>query len=524
MERILALGTEDYEGGDPSVFNMAVMGLRIAGRANGVSLLHGVVSRGMFAGLWAGFDADDVPITSITNGVHAPTWVSRQIRDLALSADNAGLLNEPQGWEAIAQASDERIWAVKRQLREVLIEDARKRLRESWLLRGASDAELQWIDGVLDPDILTIGFARRVPSYKRLTLMLRDKNRLRALLLDEKRPVQLVVAGKSHPADDGGKKLIQELVQFADEEGVRHRIVFLPNYDMAMATLLYPGCDVWLNNPIRPLEASGTSGMKAALNGALNLSILDGWWDEWFDGQNGWAIPTADGVEDPDHRDDLEAAALYDLIEKSVAPTFYENNAHGVPARWIGMVRHTLSTLGPKVLASRMVRDYVNTLYLPAAHAGRAANADNFALAREVAAWKSQVRTSWGTARVEHVEIQGVGDTVNLGTDVEIRAYVALGDLKPEDIIVQVVHGRVDSFDVIVNAQTPAMSVVEGYDGNRWLYSLKLNLAQNGPFGYTVRILPNHRGLASPQEMGLQILPVVAAEVHAGEKPVQFDK
>ncbi len=524
IDRILALGTESYEGGDPSVFNMAVMGLRIAGRANGVSLLHGEVSRGMFAGLWSGFDADDVPITSITNGVHAPTWVSRQIRDLALSADNASLLNEPQGWEAIANSSDERIWAVKRQLREVLIHDARKRLRESWLLRGVSEAELSWIDGVLHPDILTIGFARRVPSYKRLTLMLRDKNRLRALLLDEKRPVQLVVAGKSHPADDGGKKLIQELVQFADEEGVRHRIVFLPNYDMAMATLLYPGCDVWLNNPIRPLEASGTSGMKAALNGALNLSILDGWWDEWFDGQNGWAIPTADGVEDADHRDDLEAAALYELIEKSVAPTFYENNAQGVPGRWIGMVRHTLSTLGPKVLASRMVRDYVNTLYLPAAEAGRAANADNFALAREVAAWKSQVRSAWSTARVEHVEIQGVGDTVNLGTEVEIRAYVALGDLKPHDVIVQVVHGRVDSFDVIVDARTPAMDAIEGYEGNRWLYSLKLNLAQNGPFGYTVRILPNHRGLASPQEMGLQTLPVVAAEVHSGEKPVQFDK
>jgi starch phosphorylase len=523
IDRILALGTEDYEGGDPSVFNMAVMGLRIAGRANGVSLLHGQVSRGMFAGLWPSFDPEDVPITSITNGVHAPTWVSREIRDLALNADSAGMLNEQQGWESISEASDERIWSVKRGLREVLIHDARTRLRESWLLRGSSEAELQWIDGVLDPDILTIGFARRVPSYKRLTLMLRDKNRLRALLLDEKRPVQLIVAGKSHPADDGGKKLIQELVQFADEEDVRHRIVFLPNYDMAMATLLYPGCDVWLNNPIRPLEASGTSGMKAALNGALNLSILDGWWDEWFDGQNGWAIPTADGVENADHRDDLEASALYDLIERSVAPTFYENNEQGVPGRWIGMVRHTLRTLGPKVLASRMVRDYVNTLYLPAANAGRDVSADNYALARELAAWKSHVRSSWGTAHVEHVEIQGVGDTVNLGTEVEVRAFVMLGELRPEDVLVQVVHGRVDSHDRIVQAQTPVMSVAEGYEGSRWLFTLKLNLNQNGPFGYTVRILPNHRGLASPLEMGLQTLPVIAAEVHAGEKPLQFN-
>ncbi len=398
----------------------------------------------------------------------------------------------------------------------------RSMLKESWLARGATETELKWIDSVLDPDVLTIGFARRVPSYKRLTLMLRDKARLRALLLDETRPIQLVVAGKSHPADEGGKRLIQELVQFADGEDVRHRIVFLPNYDMAMATILYPGCDVWLNNPIRPLEASGTSGMKAALNGALNLSILDGWWDEWFDGQNGWAIPTADGVDDADRRDDLEAAGLYDLMGRAVAPTFYENNEAGLPGRWIGMVRHTLRTLGPKVLASRMVSDYVNTLYLPAAQAGRAATANNYEVARELSYWKSRVRAAWPSASVEHVEIQGIGDIVNLGTEVEIRANVALGDLTPDDVVVQVVHGRVDSNDRIVNSQTPVMVATEGYEGNRWLYTLKLELDQNGPFGYTVRILPSHRGLTSSFEMGLETLPIVVAEHEVGEAPVQF--
>lgn len=522
VERILALGAEDYAGGDPNVFNMAVMGLRIAGRANGVSLLHGHVSRDMFAGLWPGFDNEDVPITSITNGVHAPTWTARQVRDLALGSDRAEMLNSPEGWQAIADAPDDRIWGVKRELRQELVAMARRMMRESWLARGATSTELEWIDDVLDPDILTIGFARRVPSYKRLTLMLRDKARLRALLLDPDRPVQLVVAGKSHPADDGGKRLIQELVQFADAADVRHRIVFLPNYDMAMATILYPGCDVWLNNPIRPLEASGTSGMKAALNGALNLSILDGWWDEWFDGQNGWAIPTADGVDDADRRDDLEAAALYDLIGRAVAPTFYEKNDAGLPGRWIGMVRHTLRTLGPKVLASRMVSDYVNTLYLPAARAGRLASAKDFELAREVSYWKARVRAAWPSTQVEHVEIQGIGDTVNLGTKVEIRANIALGDLAPDDVLVQVVHGRVDSSDRIVQAEYGEMTRTEGYEGNHWLYTLGLDLDQNGPFGYTVRILPSHRGLASPQEMGLETLPVIAAEHTVGEAPVQF--
>ena len=500
---ILALGAEDFEGGDPAVFNMAVMGLRLAQRANGVSLLHGHVSRDMFAGLWPGFDGDDVPITSITNGVHAPTWVARQVLELA----HGQSVDDAPGWEEIARASDEELWSTKRLLRAELVAMARTRLRDSWLNRGATDAELGWIDAVLDPDVLTIGFARRVPSYKRLTLMLRNPERLKALLTDPDRPVQLVVAGKAHPADDGGKRLIQELVHFADSENVRDRIVFLPDYDIGMATVLYPGCDVWLNNPIRPLEASGTSGMKAALNGALNLSILDGWWDEWFDGQNGWAIPTADGVDDPDRRDDIEAEALYALIEAAVAPTFYARDERGLPTRWIEMVRHTLRTLGPKVLASRMLREYVLRLYVPAAEASRAVDADRHALARELAAWKQTVRAAWPGIRIEHVEADGVGDAVVLGTPITLRAFVALGDLTPDDVVVEAVYGRVDADDRITRPVHAAMESVEGYDGNRWQYGLVVTLDKNGPFGYTMRVLPRHAGLASSAELGLQALP-----------------
>ena len=507
VERILELGAESFADGDPNVFNMALQGLRLAQRANGVSLLHGEVSRGMFAGLWPGFDPADVPITSITNGVHAPTWVAREMRDLAGTDGGVEPINGAEGWEAIANASDDRLWAVKRQLREQLITMTRSRLRESWLGRGAAEAELGWIDSVLDPDILTIGFARRVPSYKRLTLMLRDKDRLRALLLDPERPIQLVVAGKSHPADDGGKRLIQELVEFADSADVRHRIVFLPNYDMTMATLLYPGCDVWLNNPIRPLEASGTSGMKAALNGALNLSILDGWWDEWFDGENGWAIPTADGVDDADRRDDIEADALYGLIEKAVAATFYDVDEARIPRRWIGMVRHTLRTLGPKVLSTRMVREYVLRLYLPAGSSSREMEASGFALAREVCAWKQRERSQWPLLRVDHVEADGVGDSVSLGTPITVRAFVSLGELTPDDVLVQVIHGRVDADDRFIAPRHAAMQPAEAFEPGGWEYRLTLPLEQNGPFGYTVRILPHHAGLAAPEEMGLQVLP-----------------
>jgi starch phosphorylase len=341
-----------------------------------------------------------------------------------------------------------------------------------------------------------------VPSYKRLTLMLRDPARLKRLLLDPERPVQLVIAGKSHPADDGGKRLIQEMVRFADDPEVRHRIVFLPNYDIAMAQPLYPGCDVWLNNPLRPYEACGTSGMKAALNGGLNLSVLDGWWDEWYDGDNGWAIPTADGVEDVDHRDDLEAAALYDLIENEVAPRFYDVDADGVPTRWLEMVRHTLKSLGPKVLATRMVRDYVRQLYAPAATTAHRLNSD-YAGATELAAWKKKVRTSWPHVRVEHVESSGVGDAPEVGDTMSVRAFVALGSLAPEDVDVQLVYGRSNGDDDLLETGIESLHVAESYEGGRHRFDAEHVLDHSGSFGYTLRVLPKHPALASAAELGL---------------------
>jgi starch phosphorylase len=388
-------------------------------------------------------------------------------------------------------------------MRGRLVDEARRRVRKSWRERGATPAELGWVDDVLSPDVLTIGFARRVPTYKRLTLMLRDPARLKALLLHPERPVQLVVAGKSHPADDQGKRLIQQLVRFTDDPEVRHRIVFLPNYDIAMAQSLYPGCDVWLNNPLRPLEASGTSGMKSALNGGLNLSILDGWWDEWFDGENGWAIPTADGVEDPDRRDDLEASALYDLVEQQVAPRFYDRTADGVPDRWLEMVRHTLATLGPKVQATRMVGEYVTRLYAPAAAAGRALAADGLAPARELAHWKESVRTGWSRVRVDHVDSSGIGEVPQVGDRLTVRAYVSLGDLRPEDVQVQVVHGRVSEADVIEEFTAEPLALAETYEAGRYAFAGDVVLDASGPFGYTVRVVPTHAGLPSVAELGL---------------------
>ncbi|WP_093860466.1 alpha-glucan family phosphorylase [Streptomyces sp. TLI_053] len=523
VEQVLALGAETWRGGDPKLFNMAAMGLRLAQRANGVSTLHGEVSRSMFNGLWPGFDAADVPITSVTNGVHAATWIDPAVVRLGAAeigadrAEEAMTTGETKRWTGLERIGNTEVWDLRRTLRAQLVDEVRRRLRASWHQRGAGEAELGWVASVLDPDVLTIGFARRVPSYKRLTLMLRDPERLRALLLHPTRPVQIVVAGKAHPADDGGKRLIQQMVAFADDPAVRHRIVFLPDYDMAMARHLYPGCDVWLNNPLRPLEACGTSGMKAALNGCLNLSVLDGWWDEWFDGQNGWAIPTADtgdGVLDPDsreaeRRDDIEAAALYDLIEDQVATRFYDRGSDGLPHRWIAMVRHTLVTLGPKVLAGRMVREYVERLYAPAAQAQRElAGGGEHRAARELAGWKARVREAWPAVRVEHVEADCPDEAQELGSALALRVQVTLGPLEPADVEVQVVSGRVDESDRISDACLLALKPVGGPDlDGRTRYEGSLELGRTGPFGYTVRVLPSHPRLASPAELGLVALP-----------------
>lgn len=506
-ERILALGAED----DPTKFNMAHMGLRLAQRANGVSLLHGRVSRVMFNELWPGFDPGEVPIGSITNGVHARTWAAPQWLQLGRELAGSDSFSEPAVWLRLQQVDPGHLWWIRSQLRALLVEDVRARLRQSWLERGASEAELGWIKTAFDPNVLTIGFARRVPTYKRLTLMLRDPERLERLLLHPERPIQLIVAGKSHPADDGGKALIQQVVRFADRPEVRNRIAFLPDYDMSMARLLYWGCDVWLNNPLRPLEACGTSGMKSALNGGLNLSIRDGWWDEWYDGENGWEIPSADGVADDHRRDDLEANGLYNLLEQAVAPKFYERDEQGVPPRWIEMVRHTLQTLGPKVLASRMVTDYVERYYLPAAESlrktvGAPPGGHEFDAARELAAYRRRAQQAWPKIDITDVDSTGLPDTPLLGSKLTLTATVQLAGLAPDEVAVQAVLGRVDAGDELLDPITVEMSYAGSAEGGNQVFSATTPLPLAGALGYTVRVLPRHSMLAGSSELGLVTL------------------
>lgn len=501
--RAVSLGREDYAGGNPDTFNMAVLGLRLAGRANGVSQLHGIVSREMFGALWPAFDSADVPISSITNGVHAATWVADELSDLSAQAFG-NVRASANDWRDTSRVTDAQLWAVRLQLKEKLVADARRRTIAAYSAQSEATVVPPWLNTLLDPNILTIGFARRVPTYKRLTLMLRDPERLRKLLTDPEKPIQIVIAGKSHPADDGGKHLIQQLIQFSQQEDVRTHMVFLSDYDMTMAKTLYPGCDVWLNNPLRPLEACGTSGMKAAMNGVLNLSILDGWWDEFYDGKNGWAIPTAEGASGDAERDDAEAGALYDLIENHLIPAYYDR-VDGVPVEWLDMVRHTMATLGPALSANRMVEQYVTELYRPAHEAQAVLAASNYSGARDLATYLARVREAWPRVGVRHVEGGGVSVQPHVGDELRVRARVDLDGLSADDVSVQVVFGRTDSNDAII-PETRHIQELAPDGGPNDLsghFSGVVTLDNGGPFGYNVRVVPRHPLLSSFAAPGL---------------------
>lgn len=494
-DAVLRLGAED----NPRVFNMARLGFSLAQRSNGVSKLHGAVSRSMFESLWPGFDADEVPITSVTNGVHAPTWTSPVLKALADEVlGTTDTAHADWGSEAL---SDERLWDVRRVMRERLVAEARTRTAQKH--QRNEGVAPSWVGRLLDPDVLTIGFARRVPTYKRLTLMLHDRERLRRILTHPDRPVQLVIAGKSHPADEAGKQLIQELVRFSEEADLRERIVFLENYDISMAKTLYPGCDVWLNNPLRPLEACGTSGMKAALNGSLNLSIRDGWWDEYYDGQNGWAIPSAGDHVDAATRDALEADALYDLIEHQVAPRFYDRDDTGVPRAWVASIRHTLETLSPALCAERMLQQYVSELYMPAATAAASIASDSYQPARDFAMWRASMRDRFPHVRVTHLEAGGIDDVPRIGDTAILRAWVDLGDVAPSDVAVEVVVGAVSEERELLGDRVTVVLPFVGAEGSTSRFERTVEIDRAGTFGYTARVVPRHPRMASVAELGL---------------------
>jgi len=499
LARLLRVGQTDGTPPD-GPFNMAVMGLRLSASANGVSQLHGRVSQQMFNPLWPQIATDEVPITSVTNGVHAATWVGREmagVYDRHLAPD---WYHNPDAWRRVGDVGDDVLWRARGRSRERLVQRVRALVRAQAERRG--ETSLGWTEEVLDPDALTIGFARRFAEYKRGTLLLRQPDRLRALVMSSERPVQFVFAGKAHPRDDTGKDLIRQLVRFTlDDPELRTRIVFVEDYDMDIAKSLYAGCDIWLNNPRRPYEACGTSGEKAVLNGGLHCSTLDGWWDEMYDGENGFAIGTAAEHGDVGQQDAADAQSLYDLLERTVVPMFYDRAEGPLPRRWLARVRRSLETLGPRVLAERMVREYASDLYVPLAERAERLAADKFGRARALAAWRARLRGHWHEIGIRRVD--GDEGPAELGQRREVTVTVALGSLDPEDVRVEMLHGGVRADGELQAPHVLALKLDDptGQDGA--VYHGAFDVDRSGEYGMTARVVPAHPDLPGWADFGL---------------------
>jgi len=499
LPRLLRVGqTEGTPADGP--FNMAVMGLRLSAAANGVSQLHGRVSQQMFNPLWPQIATDEVPITSVTNGVHAATWVGREmaaVYDRHLPPD---WRHNPDAWRRVGEVGDDLLWRARARSRERLVQHVRALVRQQAERRG--ETSLGWTDEVFDPDALTIGFARRFAEYKRGTLLLRQPDRLRALVHSSDRPVQFVFAGKAHPRDDTGKDLIRQMVRFAlDDPSLRRRIVFVEDYDMGIAKTLYAGCDVWLNNPRRPHEACGTSGEKAVLNGGLHCSTLDGWWDEMYDGENGFAIGTAAEHGDVNQQDAADAQSLYDLLERTVVPMFHDRADGPLPRRWLARVRRSLETLGPRVLAERMVREYAQDLYVPLAERAGRLSADGYGRARALAAWRSRLRQHWNEIEIRQVD--GDEGPAELGQRRESTVVVALGTLGPEDVQVELLHGAVRADGALDAPRVLALKLDDPAAEGGAVYRGAFDVDQSGEYGVAVRVVPAHPDLPGWADFGL---------------------
>ncbi|MBA3430293.1 MAG: alpha-glucan family phosphorylase, partial [Actinobacteria bacterium] len=484
-----------------TTFNMAFMGFRLAGRSNAVSQLHGEVSRAMFGSLWPQVPVEEVPIGAVTNGVHTSSWLGPEMSEVLDRRLDPGWTEAGNiEWERIITVPDAELWRARERARERLVYYIRARLRKQLLARQASDTELGWTEDVFDPGILTIVFARRFAQYKRATLMLSDMERLKALLLSSERPIQIVIAGKAHPRDDGGKEMIRRLIHFAKDPEVRGRFAFIEDYDMEVGRMLTQGADIWLNNPRRPLEACGTSGMKAAINGALNCSVLDGWWNECYDGNNGWAIGSKDIFDDPDYQDRVDAAALFDLLEREIVPRFYDRSEGPTPRRWVERIKSSISTIGPFVTADRMLRDYTLRLYEPAARHGREMSQNGYRRAIALAEWKGRVTDGWSDVRI--LEVEGDVTQASVGEERAVSARVRLGRLGTEDVSVQLAHGPVGPNGEIGSPSLMEMSIGDCEDGI-CTFAGAFASHRAGLYGFAVRVIPSHADLNNPMDIGL---------------------
>ncbi|HEV3197671.1 MAG TPA: alpha-glucan family phosphorylase [Bryobacteraceae bacterium] len=497
----LALGRQDAAN-DGEQFCMTVLALRMASSSNGVSALHGKVSRRMWNGIWPGVPEDEVPIGHVTNGVHFRSWISlemNQLYDRYLGPKWREEHADPKLWQRVESIPCEELWRTHERRRVRLVAFARQRLLMQLERRGAPQSQIDAANEVLDPDALTIGFARRFATYKRAALLLNDVERLGRILNDPDRPVQILFAGKAHPRDDAGKQLIQQIVRLAQRKEFRSRLVFLEDYDMGVARYLVQGVDIWLNTPLRPQEASGTSGMKALANGALNLSTLDGWWDEaWSDAARnrqfiGWAIGRGEHYDNAGYQDQVESAALYDLLEHDIAPTFYDRSAGGVPRRWTRHMKASIAHLCPQFNMQRVVKEYTADFYELAHLRSRQLMADGSARARGLAAWIARIRALWPQVRVERLESLPAAE-LTVGSRFRMRAWIHLGSIATDEVTVELYMGRIDSEgEITEGVAIPMQAAGQGRDAVWAFEAAAVPCLKSGRQGYTIRVLPYHR-------------------------------
>ena len=504
-DEFMGLGRENPDD-KKEYFCMTVLALNCANYSNGVSKLHGEVSRAMWKNMWPGVPVNEVPIQSITNGIHTRSWISDEMKMLFDRYLGPRWINNPvdqEIWERVYNIPDYELWRGHERLRERLVNFVRSRLKKQLLRRGASADELATAEQVLDPDALTIGFARRFATYKRATLIFEDLDRLTAILNNKNMPVQIIFAGKAHPKDAKGKEFIKKIIHLSRRPELRNKVVFLEDYDIRVARYLVQGVDVWLNNPRRPLEASGTSGMKAAANGCLNLSVLDGWWCEAYGADNGWAIGGGEeyAEADAETQDLVESRMLYDLLEREVVPSFYRKGPDGISREWLKMMKNSIATIGPVFNTNRMVRDYYYEAYQPSFEFMVRLTHNSFERANTLAQWKERLKGLWHTISVTTVKEERHG-VVMLGEKFMIKAKVQLKTVKPEEVSVQICSGCIDRDGNLIDFDVTEMECGKN-EGTVYEYHGEISGMHGGQNGYAIRVLPKHDDLMCPFERGM---------------------
>ncbi|MCF8242824.1 MAG: alpha-glucan family phosphorylase [Melioribacteraceae bacterium] len=492
---------------EPSNFNMAHLAMNMASFVNGVSKLHGQVSKKMWVDGFKNIPFDEIPIDYVTNGIHTHSHLSNEMSELLYRYLGDKIIqnpSDPDVWKRIDEIPDEELWRTHERRRERLVAFARSRLRKQIMDRGGSETELAHAKEVLNASALTIGFARRFATYKRATLLFKDIERLASIICTADQPVQFIIAGKAHPRDDEGKKLIQDIASLAKTDSLRKRIVFIENYDMNVARYMVEGCDIWLNNPRRPLEASGTSGMKIIANGGLNFSVLDGWWDEGYDSEVGWKIGSGEEYDDLDYQDEVEARLIYETLEKEIVPVFYEKGEDKLPRGWIAKMKASMKKLGPVYNTDRMVEEYARKFYFKSYERRKFLMENDWEKAKEFSAWKKMVIDNWNKVKFINIQKEHNNGELQVGASYLINAEVELGDLTPDDVDVQIYYGKVDDKNKPDANKFVNMKYFPQKDRSKiYQYQGEIDCDTTGNFGYTLRILPKNSLLVNSFELGL---------------------